>query len=241
MFDRIFNQISKADVLIADMTGRNPNVFYEVGYAHALGKIVILVTQNADDIPFDLKHRQHIIYGGRIDSLKTQLTERLRWAILSARSSENLERPNHAFVIAVNNMLLTPSPRGITGPVVDIESQWGGFELRVIVSSESLEIMPSVERITLLREAFDNETPEKSTLRWTRSDQPLEGHLILDDKEVGTLLQSDIPPLPKDAVHTIRIQGSMRPFTSIECECRLHLSFANFTLEYPFILSVADR
>jgi hypothetical protein len=40
MLDRIFNQISKADVIVADMTGRNPNVFYEVEYAHALGKIV---------------------------------------------------------------------------------------------------------------------------------------------------------------------------------------------------------
>jgi nucleoside 2-deoxyribosyltransferase len=37
ILDRSFNQISKADVVVADMTGRNPNVFYEVGYAHALG------------------------------------------------------------------------------------------------------------------------------------------------------------------------------------------------------------
>ena len=51
MLDRIFNQISKADVIVADMTDRNPNVFYEVGYAHALGKIVLLLTQNSDDIP----------------------------------------------------------------------------------------------------------------------------------------------------------------------------------------------
>ncbi|AKB24310.1 hypothetical protein MSMTP_0841 [Methanosarcina sp. MTP4] len=33
MLERIFNQINKADVIVADMTGRNPNVFYEVGYA----------------------------------------------------------------------------------------------------------------------------------------------------------------------------------------------------------------
>jgi len=45
MLDRIFNQISRADVIVADMTGRNPNVFYEVGYAHALGKIVLLLTK----------------------------------------------------------------------------------------------------------------------------------------------------------------------------------------------------
>lgn len=56
ILDRIYNQISKADFIIADMTGRNANVFYEVGYAHALGKRTILLTQKSDDIPFDLKH-----------------------------------------------------------------------------------------------------------------------------------------------------------------------------------------
>src|SRR6266480_2682429 len=45
MLERIFNQINKADVIVADMTGRNPNVFYEVGYAHALDKVVLLLTQ----------------------------------------------------------------------------------------------------------------------------------------------------------------------------------------------------
>jgi len=74
MLERVFNQISKADVIVADMTGRNPNVFYEVGYAHALGKIVLLLTQAADDIPFDLKHRQHTVYHGKIEDLKKELT-----------------------------------------------------------------------------------------------------------------------------------------------------------------------
>ncbi len=81
ILDRIYNQISKADVLVADMTGRNANVFYETGYAHALGKQVILLTQNADDIPFDLKHYPHIIYGGSIGSLKDDLERRIRWAL----------------------------------------------------------------------------------------------------------------------------------------------------------------
>ena len=51
ILQRIYNQIAKADVIVADMTDRNPNVFYEVGYAHALGKVVVLLTQNKDDIP----------------------------------------------------------------------------------------------------------------------------------------------------------------------------------------------
>lgn len=85
ILDRIYNQISKADVIVADMTGRNPNVFYEVGYAHALGKIVILLTQNADDIPFDLKHKQHTVYGGKIDPLRNELAAKLQWAIAESK------------------------------------------------------------------------------------------------------------------------------------------------------------
>ena len=87
ILDRVFNQINKADVIVADMTGRNPNVFYEVGYAHALGKIVLLLTQKADDIPFDLKHHHHIVYGGSIDVLKSQLIGRISWAINESKRS----------------------------------------------------------------------------------------------------------------------------------------------------------
>ena len=92
ILERIFNQISKADVIVADMTGRNPNVFYEVGYAHALGKVVLLLTQNVDDIPFDLKHRPHIVYAGKIETLREKLTEKLIWAIneTSRKEKQNL-------------------------------------------------------------------------------------------------------------------------------------------------------
>jgi hypothetical protein len=79
ILNRVYNQISKADLLVADMTGRNPNVFYEVGYAHALGKTAILLTQNSDDIPFDLKHFPHIVYKGRIQDLKSELHKRIDW------------------------------------------------------------------------------------------------------------------------------------------------------------------
>src|ERR687890_515122 len=49
ILERIYNQISKADLIVSDMSGRNPNVFYETGYAHALNKQVILLTKDADD------------------------------------------------------------------------------------------------------------------------------------------------------------------------------------------------
>jgi nucleoside 2-deoxyribosyltransferase len=61
------------------MTGKNPNVFYEVGYAHAKGKLTILLTSDAADIPFDLKHRRHIVYESII-VLRERLKEELQWA-----------------------------------------------------------------------------------------------------------------------------------------------------------------
>ena len=58
----IYEQIGRAELIVADLTDRNPNVFYELGYAHALGKSTVLVTQEVNDVPFDLRHRQYILY-----------------------------------------------------------------------------------------------------------------------------------------------------------------------------------
>jgi hypothetical protein len=64
--DQIVNEIWTALVtsklVIADCTQRNSNVFYELGLAHAVGKPTILITQNSDDIPFDLRHRRYLRY-----------------------------------------------------------------------------------------------------------------------------------------------------------------------------------
>jgi CheY-like chemotaxis protein len=58
----ILDNLNKADVVIADMTDKNPNVFYELGVRHALRNATILITQNIDDIPFDLRHYAAIKY-----------------------------------------------------------------------------------------------------------------------------------------------------------------------------------
>lgn len=58
----IVSLIDRSRVVICDCTGRNPNVFYEIGIAHTLGREVILITQNAADIPFDLRHLRYVPY-----------------------------------------------------------------------------------------------------------------------------------------------------------------------------------
>ena len=76
ILDQVLNSINKASFIIADMTGRNPNVFYEVGYCHAVKKDVILCTQSADDIPFDLRGYNHIVYQGKINLLEDGIRKR---------------------------------------------------------------------------------------------------------------------------------------------------------------------
>lgn len=58
----VVSLIDRSRVVICDCSGRNPNVFYEAGIAHALGREVILITQSEHDIPFDLRHLRYIRY-----------------------------------------------------------------------------------------------------------------------------------------------------------------------------------
>ncbi len=58
----IWQQITSARLVLADCTGRNPNVFYEIGIAHAVGKPVVLTTQRREDVPFDIAHIRFIQY-----------------------------------------------------------------------------------------------------------------------------------------------------------------------------------
>jgi len=58
----VWTAIHNCKVIVADLTGRNPNVFYEIGIAHTVGRPTILMSQSIDDIPFDLRHRRCIVY-----------------------------------------------------------------------------------------------------------------------------------------------------------------------------------
>lgn len=73
----VVSLIDRSRVVIADCTGRNPNVFYEIGIAHTLGREVILITQNEADIPFDLRHLHYVQYLNNGEGLAA-LADRLR-------------------------------------------------------------------------------------------------------------------------------------------------------------------
>lgn len=62
IIDQIWRGINDASVLVAELTTKNANVFYELGLAHAIQKPVILVSSNQEDVPFDLRHIRVVLY-----------------------------------------------------------------------------------------------------------------------------------------------------------------------------------
>ncbi len=87
IIDQIWIGINSAKVLIAELTLRNPNVFYELGLAHALKKPVVLVCANEQDVPFDLKHIRVIYYDMHDPFWGQKLIEKIAENILSAISN----------------------------------------------------------------------------------------------------------------------------------------------------------
>ena len=84
IIDQIWRGIKNAKVLIAELTTRNPNVFYELGIAHALQKPVVLVAANEPDVPFDLQHIRVIYYDVQDPFWGNKLIDKLAENILSA-------------------------------------------------------------------------------------------------------------------------------------------------------------
>lgn len=79
----IVQGITDSDLIVADLTGRNPNVFYELGIAHALRKDVLMIARSSQDIPFDLAAYRTVVYSVALPetgsfAVESTLTNELR-------------------------------------------------------------------------------------------------------------------------------------------------------------------
>jgi hypothetical protein len=87
----IWHLVASSRVLLADLTGKNPNVFYELGLAHAARKPVLLLTQSMDDVPFDLRALRVITYDVEHPAWGALLKEQIK-----AGLQETLESPERS-------------------------------------------------------------------------------------------------------------------------------------------------
>jgi len=154
ILERIYHQIARADLLIAEMTGRNVNVLYETGYAHARDRPVILLAQNPDDIPAELRNFPSIIHHGRLTTLRSELEQEVRHTLAATREGE--PSSTVPVEVTVNGVKLTA---GDIGAVTDdIKEEQEAVELQVVIRNEPLRLVKPVDLqiglITPLRFAY---------------------------------------------------------------------------------------
>jgi hypothetical protein len=92
IIDQVREAIAGADVIVAVCTGKNPNVFYELGLAEAMGHTPILVAPNARHLPFDKAHCRCHMYGLKhltIDDLAQRLARAITETLADAGRSRH--------------------------------------------------------------------------------------------------------------------------------------------------------
>ncbi|MDT5272817.1 MAG: hypothetical protein QOH49_5003 [Acidobacteriota bacterium] len=160
LLDKINGYIWKADVIIADCSDRNPNVFYELGIAHAHDKKVILITKDPiNDAPTDIKQFEFIPY--RLDN-HTEFLERLdnalrnvfinryeEWYDRAVAIFKGFRKETHAGVemaskeLFIQRLAVAEQRRELPS----IEDELGVIELvlpRIIADSADVEVMSSI-------------------------------------------------------------------------------------------------
>ena len=86
----IFNLLYRCRIVVVDFTGRNPNVMYETGVAHTLGREVIPISQNVKDAPSNIGHHRILLYQSNTEG-RMELTEKLSLRIRQFAPSSDLQ------------------------------------------------------------------------------------------------------------------------------------------------------
>lgn len=89
----IVDLISKSSILVANLTGKNPNVNYELGLAHGMGKAVVLSAENIEDIPFDYRHLRIVLYNSKEVNWVQDYSQRLLQTIREINENPEKHRP----------------------------------------------------------------------------------------------------------------------------------------------------
>ena len=83
----IWSYTQQAKLVLADLSGKNPNVFYELGLAHALAKPAILIAESIEDVPFDLRALRVLEYNKNQPRWGEELQQRITSSIREVVSS----------------------------------------------------------------------------------------------------------------------------------------------------------
>jgi hypothetical protein len=106
----IMRDLHDSYVVIADLTDRNANVFYELGVRHALGDRTILIAQKREDIPFDLQGYGSHVYSWKTQKGRDELVARIRELLVEIDANpERSDNPVSDFLLRDRNVKDQPA------------------------------------------------------------------------------------------------------------------------------------
>jgi hypothetical protein len=124
----IWNNIRKCRIIVADVSGRNPNVNYELGLAHACGKPTVIITRRMRDVPFDYRHLRCISYDptsirGWAGKLLDNLTDNIKAALAEKPYGDSLMWAPDALGLGGGISIEELMARERPGPGGDLQSE----------------------------------------------------------------------------------------------------------------------
>ena len=221
----VVTAIVEADVIVADLTGTNPNVYYELGLAHALRKPVVLLSQDVTKAPFDLRSYRIVEYGDRFDQFEAAKARLHKLANDIARGAVPFGNPVSDFVPKGANVptavgadvtevrdaaTADDEERGLLDLVADNEE---GFAEQTALLSKACE------QIVLLGQHATDATPKIQRLTSTRDYNGLR-RLFRDMSALYDARTSDLHDIDKQ----LRLSWER---TSDALEKRFHHSATN--------------
>jgi hypothetical protein len=137
--DRLLTELRSATICIADLTENKPNVMWELGFAMALEKPVIIVTQSVATLPFDIKDMQSIEYSrARLNAtLGVPLKQSLLDTIGSIAANSSTVRSADAATVGI----LLSEVAQLKTMVSEVVNAWRTDEARVPRSHQEIQAL----------------------------------------------------------------------------------------------------
>jgi hypothetical protein len=149
--------ISEADLVIAELTTNNPNVMYELGLAHGLNIPTVMIAQNIDDVPFDLRSYRIQVYSTRFDKIhllteslaeiaKKNLNQEITFGspvidFISVNPDVKAERTNEFYPMNSSEDLLDLEEPGILDYIIDGEAALGKISEAMVKIAEETQVI----------------------------------------------------------------------------------------------------
>lgn len=157
----IVEGIENSSLVVADLTDSNPNVFYELGLAHARGKPVLLITQSVEDVPFDLRSYRLITYSTHFAEIESARDDLIKFAVGAKTGEVRFGSPVSDYLnIRVAHEI--PAETHADEPVLQEEDPRGLVDHLELTETGFQRIVEIITRVSELSDALTVETNKAS-------------------------------------------------------------------------------